>query len=154
MAFVHALSFGVSYDDGRYWKQCERTYIRLLNKDAGLSRQEQEDANVIHALVKNCVHNRRFVVTKLGYYRLAPLCAQENDVCCIIFGVETHLILRRAEREGHYLTVGIVAIPGKEWDYNIFPKMDEEDENLSLFGMNGAQDWEEYGLEEQDIYLC
>jgi hypothetical protein len=84
---------------------------------------------------------------------LAPLCAQENDVYCIIFGAETHLILRRAERENHYRTVGIVAIPRKEWDYNIFPKMDEEDENLSLFGMNGPQDWEEYGLKEQDIYL-
>jgi hypothetical protein len=32
--------------------------------------------------------------------------------------------------------------------------MDEDEENLSLFGMNGSQDWEEYGLEEQDIYLC
>jgi hypothetical protein len=95
MAFVQALSFGVSYDDGRYWKQCERAYIRLLNKNAGLSRQEQEDANVVHALVKNCVHNRRLVITKLGYYCLAPLCAQENDVCCIIiFGSGTHLIMK------------------------------------------------------------
>jgi hypothetical protein len=38
MAFVQALSFGVSYDDRRSWKRCERTYIRLLNEDAGLSR--------------------------------------------------------------------------------------------------------------------
>jgi hypothetical protein len=76
---------------------------------------------------------------KLGYYCLAPLCAQEDDVCCIIFGAETHLVLR-AEREDRYRTVGIVAIPGKEWDYKIFPKMDEDDENLSVFGMNGPQD--------------
>jgi hypothetical protein len=64
IAFVHVPSFGVSYDDGRYRKQCKRAYIRLLNKDAALSRQEQEDANVVHAqVIKNCVHNRRFVIT-------------------------------------------------------------------------------------------
>ena len=156
VAFEQAICLGRYSGEYRHWTQCRLAYFRRLNKDTGLSEQEKEDANLIHDTVQSCAHNRRFIITKRGYYGLAPLCTRENDLCCVIFGAKSPFILRRAEMSNHYRVVGDVSIPGKTATHNELDrfKIEEHDHMMLQLGEKFCRDWEGYGLKEQNIYLC
>ncbi len=99
--------------------------------------------------------NRRFIVTKRGYYGTAPLATQEEDVCCIIIGVNSSFILRRTGKEGYYRVIGGLYLPGNKIGYSSLSATQDEDDKIAYkLGEYDCNDWVGYGLKEQNIHLC
>jgi hypothetical protein len=96
---------------------------------------------------RSFVKNRSFVITNRGYYGLAPFTIREGDICAIIFGTRAPFALRTTEKEGCYKVLGNVGITSKESGW------DEGEEFFFKLGGQGAQDWLEWGLQEEDILL-
>jgi hypothetical protein len=120
--------------------------MRLLQREISRGDVFYGNAENFHALRMEDVHNKTFIVTNRGYYGLAPKSVQEGDVCCIIFGTRSPFILRKTDQFGNYKLVGSVLILSKELDHNGYPDVLGGDEN--------CEDWVEWGLDEEDIFLC
>lgn len=54
--------------------------------------------------------NRRFVITKKGYYVLAPGNVEKGDILCVLMGGETPYVLRRSGDD--YLFIGECYVAG------------------------------------------
>ncbi|PMD14418.1 HET-domain-containing protein [Hyaloscypha hepaticicola] len=152
--FLQTLGLDLVAGDHSRWKQGLLAYIRFLKLGATLSEQEKQNASFNHHWIMLDAANRRFIVTNRGYYGLAPLATQDDDVCCIIIGAKSPFILRRTGKERYYRVVGDVYMPGKELGYNSFSATQEEDDVCAYELGEDSKDWVEYGLKEQDIHLC
>ncbi|KAF3764297.1 HET-domain-containing protein [Cryphonectria parasitica EP155] len=169
LAFLHCLGLGfgpsVSDDaqvanDGAYLCHLQGdssdTSQGLSADDPSLAYFEEEapegNAEVVQGHVKYYTHNRRVVVTNRGYYGLVPGVAQEGDLCCIIFGTKTPFIIRKVENSmgGHYRLVGsafIVSSKAIDDGYDYPSKLGCEDD------IDASEDWLEWDLDEQDLWL-
>lgn len=78
-----------------------------------------------------------------GYFGLAPGAVREGDVCYVIFGMRSPFILRKAGRAGHFKLVGSVMVLSREVDYDGYPDT-----------LCKGEDWVNWGLKEEDIFLC
>ena len=145
-AFVTVFRCGVYRGRLKEWKALESAYIRFLQHDLSQGDVSFSIAEHFHEARMEDVHNKSFIETNRGYYGLAPKIVQEGDVCCIIFGTRSPFILRRTERAGHYKLVGSVLILSKEPDHNGYPDVLGRAQNLD--------DWAEWELEEETIFLC
>lgn len=104
-------------------------------------------------LVSKCAtdssYGRRLILLGRGYYGIAPQVTRQGDVCAIIYGTRTPFILRKevaGGRENMYKLVGPVHISSKEWSSRGLPYRLGEDQH--------CEDWKDWGLRNQDIYLC
>lgn len=88
----------------------------------------------------------RFVLLSRGYFGVAPLITQKGDLFALIHGCKSLSILRPVEgKPHHYQILGPVYIESK---------VVKHQHESSQMGEEGCRDWEEWGLEEQDIDLC
>jgi hypothetical protein len=150
IAFAHILSVGGYW--GAIWTEWIRwrdAYIRRLQRDGHLTAQDEQGIELFHTYAQWNVHNRRVIITKRGYYGLAPLLVCENDVCCLIIGGKAPCILRETSRQSQYKLIGDACIPGKA-----LHEHPNGGEVLSSVGADGHRDWLEWGAEEQDLFLC
>ncbi|KAK8000503.1 hypothetical protein PG990_013103 [Apiospora arundinis] len=145
-AFVSIFRCGVYRGRLKEWKALECAYMRMLQQEIFQGDVAYDDAKSFHKMRMEDVNNRRFIVSSRGYYGLAPKAAQEGDFCCIIFGTRSPFIVRRTNTAGHYKLVGSVLILSKELDHNGYPGV--------LGSHDKCKDWAEWGLKEEDIFLC
>jgi hypothetical protein len=78
---------------------------------------------------------RRFIVTNIGRYGLAPYITKEGDVCCVLYGMQVPVILRRVNKQCKYKLIGEAFI-------------------LGLMQGQAVQNMEKWGLSEQEFVLC
>lgn len=120
----------------------------LVNNTSG-------NPNSVSAFVAENIHNRKCIITKRGYYSLAPGIAQEGDVVAIIFGTRSPVVLRHYDtRHGrtYYKIVG-EAFVGSEY-ITWFGLHENRFARIPMnLGQLDARDWEDSGQEEQDIFL-
>jgi hypothetical protein len=104
--------------------------ITALERDA---QGGSSKAFLLHAEI--WAAKRRFVITEKGYYGLAPQIVQEGDMCCVVYGMCTPVILRKMAEDGCYRFVGEAFVLGM---------------------MNGEviEHIGKWGLKEQDVILC
>lgn len=101
-------------------------------------------------LIQGWVHNRCIAVTQRGYYCLVPGLARVGDTCAVIFGTNLPFILRGTGRPYHFKVVGDAFITSNrtvnlEAGYSPY---------MMGSGYRANEDWLDWGLEEQDIWLC
>ncbi|KUI68296.1 Heterokaryon incompatibility protein 6, OR allele [Cytospora mali] len=113
---------------------------------------DAQDCNIdeMHEHVLKYVKNRRVVLTERGYFALVPGYVEKGDLCGVIFGTKTPFILRGTARTGHYKLIG---------DAFMTSARSLDDDHIYPFYLGGNEfyaneDWLEWGLEEQDIFLC
>ncbi|KAM3064776.1 hypothetical protein ACMFMG_008361 [Clarireedia jacksonii] len=140
IAFAHVLSLGRSWSVP--WQKWRKNH---------LTTDEEQGVKYFHTYAQWNIYNRRIIMTKRGYYGLAPLAVRENDVCCVFLGGKAPCILRATARSGYYTFVGDACIPSKT-----LHKVPQEIEalRLSSIGSKGYRDWENWGIKEQNIFLC
>jgi hypothetical protein len=110
----------------------------------------EDEPNIFFDFIRNKTHNRRFILTGRCYMGLAPLLAREGDMVGIIFGCKTPCVLRKTGQEKHYMYLGATAILGKECS-------DVEGGGAmycTMLGEEESKDWVDWGVEEEDIWLC
>ncbi|KAI5457047.1 heterokaryon incompatibility protein-domain-containing protein [Mariannaea sp. PMI_226] len=145
-AFVTIFRCGVYRGVFTEWETRQSAYMRLLSRNLSREDVSYGDAEAFHTSKMEDVHNKRFLVTNRGYYGLAPGVVQEGDICCVIFGTKSPFILRKTDKVGHYKVVGSALILSKEIDHNGYP--------MALGSEENCEDWVEWGLDEEDIFLC
>lgn len=145
-AFVTVFRCGVYRGLLKEWGTLESAYMRFLQNELSQRDVSYGYAEKFHKARMEDVHNKSFIVSDRGYYGLAPNIVQEGDVCCIIFGTRPPFISRRTERAGHYKLVGSVLILSKKPDHNGYPGVLGKEEDY--------EDWAEWGLGEENIFLC
>lgn len=169
-AFLEALSSGLTPAslDAEGQRAEENAFLRRLDRDApdageGDSTSSQDPGedelddeldytgDLIKAHMEGYIHRRRVAVTRRGYYCLVSDQAQEGDTCAIIFGTAGPFILRSAGEQDHYKVVG-------EAFFVTCSRLGDNDAgeyiNRVGSGINANEDWLDWGLEEQDIFLC
>ncbi|KAH7067481.1 heterokaryon incompatibility protein-domain-containing protein [Paraphoma chrysanthemicola] len=145
-AFVEIFRCGVYRGLLKEWKTLESAYMRMLQRETFQGDAAYNDARLFHEMRMEDVHNRRFIMSNRGYYGLAPKAVRAGDLCCIIFGTRSPFILRRTDVTGHYKLVGSVLILSRELDHNGSPGV--------LGSSKEYEDWAEWGLKEEDVFLC
>lgn len=124
--------------------------------DAGAASDAAEDdlntaVGLLWDHIQKLVHDRRVAVTVRGYYCLVPGVTRVKDSCAVIFGTATPFILRGTEGLNHYKLVGdafmtstqaVDMAAGDTLPYRVGR------------GYDANEDWLNWGLREQDIWLC
>lgn len=89
--------------------------------------------------------NKRFVLLDRGYYGAAPYATQKSDLCAIISGARTPLILREVSgKRDQYRVVGPV---------HVLSKQCVEGVPLRLAQDESCDDWKDWKLPSEDIIL-
>jgi hypothetical protein len=90
-------------------------------------------------------------MTRRGYYGLVPGITMEGDLCCILFGATTPIILRKTERVGYYKLIGDAFFASSRG-------LNDDDPYPYRVGSgsdwDANEDWLEWALKEEDIFLC
>lgn len=60
----------------------------------------------------SAIGNRRFCVTRGGYFGLIPAGAQVGDLVCLLLGGDAPVVLRRDESDGLYIYIGDCYVHG------------------------------------------
>ncbi|KAH7305871.1 heterokaryon incompatibility protein-domain-containing protein [Stachybotrys elegans] len=144
-AFIEIFRCGIYRGRLIEWIALESAYMRLLQHEISEGHEAYDDANQFHKSRMEDVDNKRFIVSERGYHGLAPKAVQEGDLCCLIFGTRSPFILRKTDSAGHYKIVGSMLLLSKESDQNGYP---------GVMGSSEIPDWAEWGLEEEDAFLC
>lgn len=128
------------------WEKYRSAYAQLIQRELSCGDASYDNAEKFHSSRMEDVHNKRFIITNRGYYGLAPDPVREGDVCCMICGTRSPFILRRTEKLRHFKLVRSTLILSKHLDHNGYPEP---------FGMtDDCEDWTDWGLCEEDIFLC
>ncbi|KAH8896037.1 HET-domain-containing protein [Thozetella sp. PMI_491] len=157
--FVHTLTASKYKTDWFEWRAHQAAFILRLAIATDMVLDDSHgrwlehtakgaDWNEVLHLAGVMLRGRRFIVTNLGYFGLAPGITQEGDTCSVIFSASTHFILRRAdERENYFRLVG------EAWIASTAMDLDYGWGKVACFGSRPKYDWIELGLQEQDIFL-
>lgn len=89
-------------------------------------------------------------VTRSGHYCLVPYLTREDDTCTVIYGTALPFILRSAGGPRYYKVVGDAFVASSrdfDWEAGELPHRWSR-------GDCANQDWLDWGLEEEDIWLC
>jgi hypothetical protein len=161
-AFLDALCAGTYDGDWPQWRQDRNLFaLEARLKQFHMDDDQLSDSVAVNACddgfenlflhhIRNRLHNRRFILTKRGYMGLGPLIAHEGDICGIIFGCKTPCLLRKAPQDPNYKYLGATALMGKG-------HVDLEGDGVAFvdaLGSEQSEDWADWDVEEQDIYLC
>lgn len=71
---------------------------------------ESERLQLTHSMVLDHIHNRKIAITQRGFYGLLPGVAEEDDLCCILYGTKTPFVLRKSAVTGLYQLLGDASI--------------------------------------------
>lgn len=132
--------------------QSQEAFAQLLQSDQphvsmdAITRDENAQRISTHAM-KYVSYDHRFVVLGRGYYGVALNVTREGDVCAIIFGTRSPFILRKmVGKNHHYNILGPAYVQSKECSINGYPwRLGEDDE---------CEDWRDWDLPTEDIFLC
>lgn len=168
-AFLGTLAAGDYRGDLDEWESHEAAYMDHIQKRTTqqmggtesrtktLPRAEDgEDMTAgmaeVHHNIMHTAHNRKLVVSDRGYYGLAPYPVAKGDAICIIFGAKSPFILRQVSDASlggtqKYKLVGPVFM---------FSARGAENGDISMPLGDGERynDWEDWGLQEQDMLIC
>lgn len=157
--FVGVLTAGTREGDIWDWLRVEAAYFRAIQQKSphpdvleGPSQlaAESEDMNTFHNTVKGYTHNRRIIVTKRGYFGLAPAVVKQGDSVGIMFGRTTPCILRPSSGRHPFRYLGAVYVLGKQhWRLP-----DGRIVFNDILGIEASKDWVSWDVAEQDICLC
>ncbi|KUI73226.1 Heterokaryon incompatibility protein 6, OR allele [Cytospora mali] len=148
---VGGLSFGqLQAHINAYIRHLDPSALFLGGEDAKVWDATEDDLNspesLLGQLISWIIHNRRIAVTQRGYYCLVPGLACEGDTCAVISGTNGPFILRNTGRHHYYKVVGeTFVVSRQEVDIELGERPDS---------VGDGQDWLDYDLEEEDIYLC
>lgn len=112
-------------------------------------RLEHGDDQKVIEVMRPRIHNRKFVVTTRGYFGLVPGVAAQGDLCSIVFGTATPFILRKTNLSGHYKLLGE--------SHFVSAGETAEDDPIPYSlgcGARSREDWLEWDVDEQEIFLC
>lgn len=170
-AFVRTLAAANYIGDLDGWESRQDTYMdyiqrRINQQQVGCAesktipstRAEEDKEDIVasvaemHYITMLTAHNRKFVVSDRGYYALAPFTAEKGDALYIIFGTGSPFILRQASD----------ASPGGTQKYKLVGDVfmfsargaESGDRLMQLGDVEGYCDWEDWGLQEQDMLIC
>lgn len=153
IAFISTLCKGSHEGKSIDWLAEEDACSTFLRESGHLG--DKVPGEVSFPRIQSCIPrsswNRSLVSTSRGYFGNCPAVVEEGDICCIIFGCTTPFILREVEsNQGRqcYRLIGYAWIPG------ISPIQTHSYNTMPLFGREESKEWVEWGLEEQDIYIC
>lgn len=106
-------------------------------------------ARDIHSIISRNLINRRFAVTRRGFFGLVPGAAAEGDLYSVLFGADTPFVLRATASESQYRLVG---------EGSLVSSQDTEQLDPFLYrvgsGIHAREDWVTWGLKEEYISLC
>jgi hypothetical protein len=64
-------------------------------------------------IVRSLLRGRQFAITREGWFGLVPAAAREGDICFVVVGMRTPLILRSVpDTEGYYQLIGEAYLHG------------------------------------------
>lgn len=103
----------------------------------------------VHSFISGNLINRRFAVTRRGFFGLVPSAAAEGDLYSILFGADTPFVLRATPSEIQYRLVG---------EGSLVSSQDTEQLDPFLYrvgsGIHAREDWVKWGLKEEYISIC
>lgn len=151
MAFLNALRCGRYDGEWEEFLESQKAFAQLLQSDqphvSMNTITRDENAQRISTLAIDESKNRRFVVLGRGYYGIAPNVTRAGDVCAIIFGTRSPFILRKMiSKTGHYKVVGPAYVQSKDCTAYDTP--------LRLGYDEYCEDWRDWDLPTEDIFLC
>lgn len=107
------------------------------------------DARKVHFVISRNLLNRRFAVTKRGFFGLVPSAAAKGDLYSVLFGADTPFVLRPTDFERHYRLVGEGSLVSSQNTGQHNPFLHRVGS-----GVRAREDWVDWGLKEEDIFLC
>ncbi|KAF6808055.1 hypothetical protein CMUS01_13980, partial [Colletotrichum musicola] len=113
----------------------------------GLASDIGGNADWASFLAGHIIDKRRLVLTDRCYFGLVPGLSRRGDVVAVVGGTLTPLILREGP-QGHSRVVGDAYVTSKAAFYS-----ESGTRQYKLLGDIGAEDWLDWGAEEQDIFL-
>lgn len=148
--FLVTLRMGVYSGDLSEFLSYEKSYKYLLQygDPSRITQKDysQHDVDIVENYIRRKAVNRKFVTTDRGYYGLSPAIARQGDLCCIIYGTRSPLLIRKTSRESHYQLVGEVYMCSK--------RKNERGDLRRLGYTEEYQDWLDWDLPEEDICIC
>lgn len=166
-AFLETIRIGVypTILSNEELKELTEAYLRRLDPDASVLGGEDAKAppdaaddgpngpeDFLWDWIVAPICNRHVAVTERGYYCLVPKLAREGDTCALIFGTAHPFILHSTGSQGYYKVVGDAFMTSsREIDLEacVYPYRVGVDD-----GVNAYEDWQDWALEEEDIWLC
>lgn len=115
LAFLDAATFGRHRGELKQWEEAKEEFAQDLDlnnkmgQSWGIAHDPQvyRHASRISLLATNRLENRRFVVLEKGYIGVTSAAACKGDLCALIDGLCSPLILRPVPgRSAHYILVG------------------------------------------------
>ncbi|KAK2773083.1 ankyrin and het domain protein [Colletotrichum kahawae] len=122
------------------------SHLEIMRWSHGLSFADQRD-QVLET------RSRKAVITERGYYGLTPGITQVGDVIAVIFGAQSPLVLRKQPNEignTRYKLVGEAFVSSK--DYGAV-HLSGENMTSAQLGEGSSRDWEDWNLQEEEIFL-
>lgn len=154
---IRGLAFLIALNHGLYDGDCEEYYQNLHKLARRLESDQPSDPvdsriqdpamqRILVRTIEEAKH-RRFIILSRGYYGVAPKITREGDVCAIILGTRAPFILRRVSgKKDQYSVIEPTFVLSKKiGKSNGTPRPLAED--------NSCDDWEDWGLETEDITL-
>jgi hypothetical protein len=136
--------------EGKYVEALEIACNSSLD---GLQDNLDPQLGQMHGFVQTCIDGKRIMITERGSLGLTPPITQEGDFCAIIFGCTAPCVLRKTtigSFENHFQYVGSCFLLGHQtWE-----AVTGEQVYRDILGSEYSKDWIDWGIEEQDIYLC
>lgn len=108
-----------------------------------------DHARDVHSLISRNLINRRFAVTRRGFFGLVPNAAAEGDLYSILFGAHTPFVLRATGLASHYKLAGEGSLVSSQDTAQLDPFLYRVGS-----GIHAREDWVTWGLEEEYISLC
>lgn len=153
-AFLQALGQGMHNGEHGEFIQSQAEFAKRLQADHEQEQQHRpvvesytEDANAqrLIFILSEYSKERRLLLLGRGYYGLSSPVTQVGDVCAIIPGTRSPVILRRAsDNSNQYKLVGPAWVHRKGLDESGMPKR---------LGVPGGEDWRDWELPVEDIIL-
>lgn len=155
IALLYTLTQGQWLEPWSEWLQDREMFCQFLRRPEDLETKRSPGTRMLRveqAILSSTV-GRKLIATDRGYFGLAPRIADEDDVCCIIFGCCYPFILREAHHPSvpqrkRYQVVGDAWMAGKQALWNSDGWM-----FMSGFGTKYNMEWETWALNEGDINL-
>lgn len=147
LAFLQALVRARYHGELSVWYCSIKEFSQLLQTDTGSNHNymEYQSLRNIAPLTNGC-RNRRFVALSRSLYGVAPSATRKGDVCAIIFGTRSPVILRKVAGEERYQVVGAVFLLSNVTG----PKSKLP---LRMGRSERCEDWKDWNLPTQELDL-
>lgn len=153
LAFLNALCLGRYVGVFQEWVRLRQAFANLLQSDLDNpdfpvdAYKHDPNARLFSDVSLSLTFGRRFLVLGRGYYAISSVVTREGDVCAVIWGTSSPVILREvAGKSDHYTAVGPAYVQSAEFS---------EDEAPFKMGMDEeCDDWRDWNLPTRDMFLC